>query len=682
MELLPLELHTQFRPPRERPRQNVDSKWAAPSELPSLKGVKRLGFDTETKDPDLEKLGSGFRRGAHVVGFSLALDDDGPRMYVPVRHEGGGNIDEGVAKRWAKRELQDFDGELVGAHLAYDMDAMAASQFEVTFSNVKRFRDVLVAEPLLDEWRTHYNLDAVAKTHVGEGKAYDHVRRVMVKNGYKTEREFKKNLWWHPACDAGEYAEGDADLPMRVLDAQMRQMALEDQDRGVHLLDVFDLECDLIPILVAMRIRGVRVSYERAHQIRHELEAERRKHLMVLRDLAGPQAEFMAPESFSKALDEAGLKYPLTPKYKKPSITKEWLKANAGVPVVDAVLGGRRVDYIINTFINGHILTHSIPIDDRFGRIHATFKQLKGGGEADEGDDDDTSGTIARFACQNPNLTNIPARDPYLGPLIRSMFVPEEDEDWESDDASQIEYRYLVNFAVGRGADDARQRYNNDPNTDFHVLAGDFLEVDAEDAFVRKRIKNTNFCKVYGGGDQKLAVTFGCSLEEAARFSRKYDTAFPFVSETFREASKWAMKRGFVTTVLGRKQRFPFFEKKRRDQGEGYSGAFPYAEAVEYWGKNNVKRAWGHKALNRKLQGSGADHMKAWIVAAWKAGVHRVLGPLLTTVHDEGNNSVPRTKEGREAADEFRRCGETCIPGLRVPILIKSKSGPSWGACE
>jgi DNA polymerase I-like protein with 3'-5' exonuclease and polymerase domains len=684
------------RPPRDLPRLNTGSGWAPPAELPSLRGVKRLGFDVETYDPDLENLGPGFRRDAYVVGMSLALDDDGPRMYIPVRHEGGGNLDERVVKRWALDELQSFDGELVGANIAYDMDGMAAAQFGVSFSNVKRFRDVLIAEPLLDEWRRSYSLDSVAKTHVGEGKTYLHVHRVMKAFGWKTEKEFKKNLWRLPAHDVGEYAEGDADLPLRILEAQLMKMDLEDQEEGVHLRQVFDLECDLIPILVAMRIRGVRVDLRRAEEIRRELEQECAKHVAVMRRIVGSKAELMAPESFASALSERGLRVPMAsgthrkdgaplvrPREPKASITTEWLKANAGDELVDAIIGGRRVAYIISTFIDGHIFRHSIN-----GRVHPTFKQLKGGGDTDEGgDDDDTSGTIARFSCQNPQMQNIPARDPYLGPLIRSMYLPEEDEDWESADCSQVEYRYLVHFAVGRGADEARRKYNEDPKTDFHIMAGDFLGADAEDSFVRKKVKNTNFCRVYGGGIPKLALTFGCSIEEATRFSKKYDVELPFVGDTFKKASDWAMKRGFIVTIEGRKQRFPFFERKKRlKDSEGrhiYEPPLPYDEAVEvYGGKHAVKRAWGHKALNRKLQGSGADHMKAWMVAAWKAGVQQVLGPLLTTVHDEGNNSVPRTTEGREAAAEFKRCGETCIPNLRVPILIKSKRGASWGACE
>jgi DNA polymerase I-like protein with 3'-5' exonuclease and polymerase domains len=703
------DLQTQRRPPKDLPVLDTGSRWTPPAQLPSLKGVKRLGFDTETKDRDLEAMGPGFKRTgdskAHVVGFSLALDLDGPRMYVPVRHQGGGNLDEGIVKRWCVKELEEFDGELVGAALAYDLKAMRSPQFGINFSKVKKFCDVLVAEPILDEWRRKYDLDSVLKTHLGEGKAYGHVYRVMERYGYKSVKEFKKNLWRHPAWDTGEYAEGDVAELLRCLDVQLAQMDLEDREEGVHLRDVFDLECDLVPILVEMWDRGVRVDLQRVEEIERDLEAERRKWLTELKRIAGSKAELMAPESFIGAIREAGLEPPLTAHKTdpKPSVTKEWLAAHRGVPVVDAIIGGRRVDYIFNTFLKGHIHTHSVN-----GRIHPTFRQLKGEktdtGEASGGDDSDQSGTVARFACQTPNLQNIPARDPYLGPLIRSMYVPEEGEDWRSDDLAQIEYRYLVHYAIGRGAEAARRKYNEDHKTDFHVFGGDLLGVDANDEFIRKRVKNTGFCKVYGGGDGKLAITFGCSFEEAVKFSKKYDEELPFVNETAKKATEWALKRGFVVDILGRKQRFPFWERKRkRKDSEGriiYEPPLSYEEALEVYARiervdrrtgeltisepnpHLIQRAWGHKVLNRKLQASAASHMKKWMIKAVKDGVHRVLGPMLITVHDEGNNSVPRTAEGREAAEHFRRCGETCIEGLRVPIQIKAKYGPNWGTCK
>jgi DNA polymerase I len=47
----------------------------------------------------------------------------------------------------------------------------------------------------------------------------------------------------------------------------------------------------------------------------------------------------------------------------------------------------------------------------------------------------------------NPNLQQIPARHPELGPMIRSIFIPEQDHKWGCFDYSQQEPRILVHYA-------------------------------------------------------------------------------------------------------------------------------------------------------------------------------------------------------------------------------------------
>ena len=55
-------------------------------------------------------------------------------------------------------------------------------------------------------------------------------------------------------------------------------------------------------------------------------------------------------------------------------------------------------------------------------RIHAEINQIRS----------DDGGTVTgRFSYVNPNLQQeLPARDPATGPLIRSLFIPEEGMKW------------------------------------------------------------------------------------------------------------------------------------------------------------------------------------------------------------------------------------------------------------
>lgn len=644
------------------------SSWVPPAVLPSLRGAKRLAIDIETHDEDLQEKGPGFRRGAYIVGLAVGMDG-GARNYYPVRHQGGGNLDEGLVRRWACEELNAHAGDVVGTSLQYDLDGLA--EWGVTFPHVTAFHDVRVAEPLLDEWRDYYNLDALAKDYLGEGKDEELLRQTADAFGIKGRDNIKRNLWRYPANLVGPYAEGDLDRPLRIFPLQEAKL------REEGLWELYDqVERPLIPILVSMRRRGVRISVEKAMLLRKRLMLMREDALKRLRTYA-PKAELMEPDSFYRELEARGVPVPRTPKTGQPSIKKTTLERYSADPMVACILEGRKVNTMINTFVDSQILGYAIN-----GRIHPTFNQLKG----------DDGGTIARFSGSNPNLQFIPARDEHLAPLVRGVFLPEEGEEWQRDDLSQIQFRMLTNYAVGPGSDEAREAYRNDPKTDFHKQTADMLGTDREDKVKRKRVKNTNFAKVFGAQVPKLAATFGCSLDEAEQFMREYEEKLPFVSKTFDTAARWAQKRGFVVTILNRKQRFPFWGPRRYLRHMPCPLFRSQEEAAKYWLRGEkktyrerpvlaVERVNTYMALNRKMQGSEGDLVKKWMVDAHRAGITQVLGPMLITVHDENNNSVPRTRAGDEAGREFVRIGERAVQ-MRVPVLIESERGEDWGQCK
>jgi len=69
------------------------------SELPSWANAKRIGLDAETKDSEIKILGPGPRRGGYVVGWSIAFED-GPKFYLPFRHDMGGNLDTAQVRKY------------------------------------------------------------------------------------------------------------------------------------------------------------------------------------------------------------------------------------------------------------------------------------------------------------------------------------------------------------------------------------------------------------------------------------------------------------------------------------------------------------------------------------------------------------------------------------------------------
>lgn len=648
-----------------------ESRWTPPAELPSLRGIARLAVDIETHDPELRTMGPGFRRGARIVGLALGTDDW--RQYFPVGHEGGGNLDERMVIAWAREELSNYRGEVVGTNLAYDVDGLTEC-WGVRFHDDVVFHDVQVAEPLLDEWREEFNLDALSLDYLGIGKDEALLNEAAAAFGVTGRDAIKASIHKYPANLVGPYAEGDVDRPLRIFPLQEKKL----RDEG--LWEIYDdVERRLIPILVAMRQRGVRIDRRRALQVRNALVIKRDEQLAQLKRLAGPAAEFMEVDSLTHALDERNIRYTKTKKTDKPQINKVLLERYAGDPLIDAITLGRRYNTMINTFIDSQILGHATG-----DRLHPTFKQLK----------DDDGGTIARFSGAHPNMQFIPARDEELAPLIRGLFLPEEGDEWQADDQSQVQFRLLSNFAVGGGAEESREQYRQDPDTDFHKMTADMLGADRNDKIKRKRVKNTNFAKVFGAQVPKLAATFGCSIEEAQDFMNEYERKLPFVKDTFDAAARWGQKRGFVVSVMGRKQRFPFWGPQRYMRHGPYAPLFrDREEAVTYWlrGEPKLYRGWQVRAVervntymacNRKMQSSEGDIMKLWMVRAKQAGLLEpgALGALKVTVHDELGSSVPRTPAGDEAGRELVRIGETCIQ-LKVPLRVGSSRGKSWGDC-
>ena len=122
-------------------------------------------------------------------------------------------------------------------------------------------------------------------------------------------------------------------------------------------------------------------------------------------------------------------------------------------------------------------------------------------------------------------------RDPELGPLIRSVFLPEEGEFWAKPDISQQEFRLVVHYAVQHdlpGAREAAEVYRNNPDADFHTMVAEMTGLTATCA------KATNFAKIYGAGVKKMAEMIGKPVAEVQAIVTQYDRKLPFVSAPLR----------------------------------------------------------------------------------------------------------------------------------------------------
>lgn len=626
--------------------------WTAPKEFPRLGDAPCLTIDVETKELDFDH-GPGWGRGkGHIVGVSVGAE--GHNWYFPVRHEvnQSENMDPATVFPWLREVLGNPQQPKIGANLLYDVGWL---QEEGVFVEGSLY-DVQFAEALLEE-SARTSLDELGRKYLGEGKETNLLYQWCADYyGGKVNGSQRSNIWRAPPSLVGPYAEGDVDLPAKLLPLQWARLDYE------GLLPLFQMECELIPLLIAMRRAGATVDLGRADEVQASLQAEVLAIRKRIRDSVGFDVNVNAPDSLRKAFERCGVPVPLTAKG-NPTFTKETLN-NIEHPLADLVLEERKIEKVSSTFIRSYILESQVN-----GKIHCQFHPLRG---------DDGGTRSGRFASSDPNLQNVPSRDEFLAPLVRGLFIPDPGHfQWRRYDYSQIEYRFLAHFAKGDGSDALRHKYNQDPTTDYHVHTQALVESRTGQKIARKPIKNINFGLIYGMGIGKLTRSLGLAEKDGKELFQAYHEAAPFAKATMEHYSTLALNYGYVQTILGRRGRFDLWEPDDRGKPQRNAErqpALPYTAALQRYGR--VKRAMSHKALNRVLQGSAADLMKAAMLRCWKDGVFHVTGVPRLTVHDELDFSDPGGCE--DAFAYIKHVLETVLP-LQIPVLAELEVGPSWG---
>lgn len=623
--------------------------WKAPVDFPNLSAAKLLSIDTETYDPYLKTMGPGWARGkGHMVGASIATED-GQRWYFPMRHEvcPEQNLDPHHVLSWLRDTLSNPDQDKIGARLIYDLGWLAEEGIQVK----GRLWDVQYAESLLTE-DSRTALDVLGTKYLGIGKETTELYEWCAHSyGGPIGQEQRANLYRTPPSLAGPYAEMDAVLPIDILQAQWPLL----QQEG--LLHLFDLECRLIPLFIKMRQLGVRVDIARAEEMQVTISKRMKEVLYDTTKLVGFDVDFWSGASVAKAFDKAGIAYPRT-EGGAPSFRKEFLQHTPD-PLCKLINEFRELDKLNGTFLQSYILGSHVD-----GKIHCQFHTLRGM----------NGGTRSgRLSSSTPNLQNIPSRSD-LGKLLRGIFVPDVGHAlWRKFDYSQIEYRFLAHFAMGPGSDDIRNAYINDPNTDYHEALRQLIKSACGMEITRSQTKTINFGLTYGMGKALLIHSLGVSKAKGLGLFESYHGGAPFVKYTMDAVMNEAQKKGYVTTILGRRSRFDKWEPKRNNDSQP---ALSFKHALQKYG--DIQRAYTHKGLNRVLQGSSADQLKTAMLHCYESGLFDRIGYPRITVHDELDFSDPGGVD--DGFTELKHVMQNCIK-LRVPVVAEMSTGIDWGAC-
>ena len=631
------------------------TEWLPPKEFPDLSKYNEIAIDLETRDPDLKKKGSGSVIGnGEIIGVAVAAGDW--KGYYPIAHGQGPNMDRKKVIEWftnvcALPSIKIFHNAM------YDVCWIRKLGIKIN----GLIKDTMIAASLIDENRYSYTLNTLSWHYLKQGKNESRLIEAAKSRGLDP----KADMWKLPAMEVGEYAEKDVQLTLQLW--QLFKKVIQEE----NLQKIFDLETNLFPCLVDMRFLGVKVNVSKAHELKRRLQLQEEMLLSKIKRESNIDVQIWAARSIAKVFDNLGLEYSRTEKTDSPSFTKNFI-TNHENPTVQLIAEARKINKVRTTFIDT-ILEH-----EHCGRIHADINQIRS----------DDGGTVTgRFSYSNPNLQQIPARDPVTGPMIRSLFIPDKNCKWGCFDYSQQEPRLVAHYALKfelNSVNTIADSYDNDPSTDFHKIVAEMADIP------RSQAKVINLGLFYGMGKAKLQAELGVTKEKAEELFSKYHAKVPFVKQLMNKAMKKAQDKGQVKTLLDRHCRFPKYEPilKGSDWGT-FVPAEDHERMLElqkmgptildsegkdtgkknYWHNNDTRRAFTYKALNKLIQGSAADMTKRAMVELHKENILAHV-----QVHDELDFSI----ESDSHADKIKDIMEHAV-NLEVPNKVDYESGPSWG---
>lgn len=569
-----------------------------------------LFIDFECQDPYIDEgLGAGWvfnHEGRFkVLCTAYATEDEQVELTNSLHH---------------LRHLVASSTRLVAHNAQYEIGVLHA--LGIPYDHLEVIDTLLLAK-LFDNTLFSYGLNDLAKKYLNDNKSDDGLGEVAKKLGLVKSKQqnpvlvAKRNMnkIYEAAPDVvEEYAKQDVYLLKDLFNFYRRNLY-----KGVDI----SFYSDLIKCLVKARARGVRVDVEKARDIRQQL-SQKIQDLKQTIDNIAPGINVDSSKQLSAFFDQQGIEYPLTEKG-NPSITTHWLQ-ETDHPIAQSIVRFKKYQKAARDFLD--------PILDRvkpgvkYTYVHPEINIF---GAAATG----------RASASNPNIQQIPKRDPEVGKLIRTIYVPHEGETWYSLDFSSQEPRIAVHYAAvlnAPGVETVVEMYRKNPKTDLHSEVAKMMGLSGKDG--RNLAKVINLGLSYGMGIQKLADSLGVSVPKAKYYKDLYFSVAPYLEVLDLLTRKSISSKGYLTTLNGRRIR------------------------------NEV--GFERKALNKLIQSAAADQTWTALVHAYRSNV-----PILFPVHDEINISTANPED----AQKLKEIMETSTP-LLVPSYTEITSGQSWGECE
>lgn len=607
-----------------------------------LDGIRDIELDTETN-------GLRWWAGDRPIGIAIRLPG-GYTQYLPWGHHGGGNLDEATVKRWAERELR--GKRITNLNTRFDIHMLREWGIDLEAQGCD-VSDVGHYAALLDDHRQHFSLESIAQDYLGVGKSGQDLDKTRMAS--------------YHAGEVAAYACRDVELVGQLKTVMWPQLT----EQSLHR--VRELEDEFIWVVCECEKNGERIDVGLLDQWIQE--SQRELHQILFEIILETRIANFNPSS-PKHLEELFTKLHLPierTETGRPSFTATILKGHDH-PTIQKVLRAARLTGLRSKFL----LPYSKTVDRGTGIIRYALHQLRA--IKDEHDERSVGTISGRCSATKVSETEGFPMQGVMKPekqiasygekyIVRQLHIPSDGMLRLSADAMQIEYRL---FAHETNSPRLLKIFEEDPEASFHRKTHEIFLRSLPNLTYR-RMKDTNFAEIYGAGILKKALMLDYitkaewrqlsdivrqngyddprvrdnpKLREVRELNKVYQREIPESKELQKECQRLAEQRGYIASILGRRSRF-------------------------------IDGARAHKALNTRIQPSGADILKQKMVEL--RAISKAIGfKMRLNVHDEVDGDIPDREQAMWVAKLLNQQSFK----LNVPILWQTSVGPNWYELE
>lgn len=572
-------------------------------------GEAEAAFEKAMADPEKEvgfAVIKDLGREEELAGISLAFED-GTCIFIRCCKL----VTEGYLK--GKMEALGAAGKLSCGEIKHAYDYLGSD-------GTDRFFDVILAAYLLNPLKNDYSIADVANEHLG----------LMIPE--RAQRFGKLPLMKAMEEKPGEFTEYACFLAyVSLMSAPILRQKLAKTGMAALMQEI---EMPLTYVLYDMEKEGILVKPEELKAYGEALTGRIGELEQKIYGQAGVEFNINSPKQLGEILFER-LSLPGGKKTKTGYSTAADVleKLAPDHQIVADVLEYRGLAKLKSTYAEG--LYAFIGKDSR---IHSTFNQ--------------TITATGRISSTDPNLQNIPMRME-LGRKIRKVFIPKEGCIFTDADYSQIELRILAHMSEDRQLIDAYRMH-----ADIHrTTASQVFHIPFEQVtdLQRRNAKAVNFGIVYGISSFGLSQDLSITRKEASEYIEQYFATYPGVKNFLDKSVADAKKKGYVTTLFGRRRPVP----------ELASGNF-------------MQRSFGERvAMNSPIQGTAADVIKIAMIRVHKRiKKENLKSRLILQVHDE--LLIETVKEEAERVRSILEEEMSRAADFSVRLEIDLHEGSDW----